>query len=124
MRLRMHRFARGEVDDPEGLSIRNVTSPVGLGFLHNEIVELSIPSVVSLHVESEERSPGALERDELIAERHFASHLLEFLSVERIFVMGAVVVIVSDQPEPYFLCFFKLNINGIVDCLFESSENL
>ena len=67
----------------------------------------------------------ALERDELIAKRHLTAHLMIVLTIERIFIVGTVVVVVTYHTEPYFfdgpVGGGDTQGHGIVDSLFETA---
>ena len=54
VRVAYSRTIRGFVDDAESLAKGDVPAAIGLGFLHRKVVKLSVATVLSTHVESEQ----------------------------------------------------------------------
>ena len=105
MRHRYHRLPCSQVDDTDGLTQRDVLAAISLRFFNREVVILSIAAVLTLVVECKEGMTGALEGDELIAERHLTPYLLEGDAIKRVLIMGKIVVIVANHAKPQFLTF-------------------
>ena len=67
------RKACSQIDDADGLAVRDVLAAISTGLADYEVVELGIAAFKSFMIEGKERMTGALEGDQLIRERHHAA---------------------------------------------------